>query len=121
MTDSERETIKREIAALPPGTIVRRTIRGAVRFYHQWREDGRTRSRYLAVDEVGPLRQRIDRRRELRRLLAGGSSGAMRNPKPAFRTHVLAGTDLFAFARGVESFRTRDMFPSIMAYTFGFR
>lgn len=116
MTDSERENIKREIAALPPGSIVRRTIRGAVRFYHQWREDGRTRSRYLAADEVGPLRQRIDRRRELKRLLAAGSSGVARNQAPAFRTHVLEGADLFAFARGVESFRTRDMFPSIMAY-----
>ena len=38
------------------GSIVHRVIRGKDRYYHQWREDGRTRSRYLKADEVLPLR-----------------------------------------------------------------
>lgn len=42
------------------GTIIRRTIRGKDRFYHQWREDGKTRSRYLRADEVLPLRTRLE-------------------------------------------------------------
>lgn len=42
------------------GTIIRRTIRGKERFYHQWRENGKTKSRYLKADEVLPLRARLE-------------------------------------------------------------
>ena len=52
MTPSERKSLVRELESLPAGTLVKRTIRGAERFYHQWREDGRTRSRYLTRDEA---------------------------------------------------------------------
>ena len=50
---------------LPPGTIVRRIIRGKERFYHQWRENGKTLSRYLRADEVLPLREKIEKRKAL--------------------------------------------------------
>lgn len=53
--DMSEETLK--------GTIIRRTIRGKERFYHQWREDGVTKSRYLKADEVLPLRERLERAR----------------------------------------------------------
>jgi len=50
---------------LPPGTIVRRIIRGKERFYHQWRENGKTLSRYLKADEVLPLREKIEKRKAI--------------------------------------------------------
>ena len=52
MTAAEKRKLEHELATLPSGAIVRRTIRGAARFYHQWRENGATRSRYLKADEV---------------------------------------------------------------------
>ena len=75
MTTAEKSKLERELATLPSGTIVRRTIRGATRFYHQWREDGATRSRYLKADEVEALRALIERRKEIKRLLSGGGAG----------------------------------------------
>ena len=45
------------------GTIIRRVIRGHVRFYHQWREDGKTKSRYLKPAEVLPLREQLEKAR----------------------------------------------------------
>ena len=54
-----------EMGELPAGTIVRRIIRGKERFYHQWRENGKTLSRYLKPGEVLPLREKIEKRKAL--------------------------------------------------------
>lgn len=43
------------------GTIVKRIIRGKERFYHQWRENGQTKSRYLKPEEILPLREQLER------------------------------------------------------------
>ncbi len=117
MTANEKRKLERELAGLPPGSIVRRVIRGVVRFYHQWREDGMTRSRYLRADEVGPLRTLIERRREIKRILSGRTrESALQPVGQSFRTDVTMGRDLLELAKGVERFKKRDMFPSIMKY-----
>ena len=56
-----------DIKMLPKGTIIRRNIRGIDRFYHQWREDGKTRSHYLNPAEIMPLRTLIEFRKYLER------------------------------------------------------
>ena len=113
MTKIERQRLEREFATLPPGSIVRRTIRGAERFYHQWRENGATTSRYLKAEEVAPLRALIARRKEIKRLLSGRMASVA---VPAFKTDVTTGHALVEFARGVEKFEKRDMFQSVMRY-----
>ena len=113
MTKTERQRLEREFATLPPGSIVRRTIRGAERFYHQWRENGATTSRYLKAEEVAPLRALIARRKEIKRLLSGRMASVA---VPAFKTDVATGHALVEFARGVEKFEKRDMFQSVMRY-----
>ncbi len=64
---NEQETELAELETLPKGTIVRRTIRGAERFYHQWREGNKTKSRYLKPSEILPLREQLARRKALTR------------------------------------------------------
>ena len=113
MTKAERQRLEREFATLPTGSIVRRTIRGAERFYHQWRENGTTTSRYLKAEEVAPLRALIARRKEIKRLLSGRAPSVAVS---AFRTDVATGRALVEFARGVEKFEKRDMFQSVMRY-----
>lgn len=116
MTTQERRRLERELATLPTGSIVRRMIRGTERFYHQWRENGSTRSRYLKADEVAPLRALVERRKEIKRLLAGIAAEAVSPKTPPFRTDVATGHALLELAKGVERFDKRDMFPSIMKY-----
>ena len=113
MTKAERQRLEREFVRLPRGSIVRRTIRGAVRFYHQWRENGATMSRYLKAEEVAPLRALIARRAEIKRLLSGRTAPVA---VPAFKTDVATGRTLVELASGVEKFEKRDMFQSIMKY-----
>ena len=116
MTPSERKALVRELESLPVGTLVKRTIRGAERFYHQWREDGKTRSRYLVADEADELRRQVARKKEIKRLLAGRDS-VPHAPAPAFyRTDIATGKALVELAKGIEGFETRDLFPSVMKY-----
>ena len=116
MTPSERKSLVRELESLPAGTLVKRTIRGAERFYHQWREDGRTRSRYLTRDEADELRRQVMRKKELKRLLAG-RDGVPRAPAAAsYRTDIATGRALVELTKGVEGLETRDMFPAVMKY-----
>ena len=112
MTNEERIALESELSTLPQGSIVRREIRGAMRFYHQWREDGRTRSRYLKPDEAEELGAKIARRKEIKQLLGS----APRSAAPRFMTNVTTGESLVRLAHGVEKFKTRDMFGAIMKY-----
>lgn len=116
MTAKEKRALEREFANLPAGSIVRRVIRGSERFYHQWRENGATRSRYLKSDEVAPLRALVERRKEIKRLLSGITAMAASPKAPQFRTDIATGRELLELAKGVERFDKRDMFPSIMKY-----
>ena len=116
MTPSERKALIRELESLPAGTLVKRTIRGAERFYHQWREDGKTRSRYLARDEADELRRQVVRKKELKRLLAGRGSAPGAPASTPFRTDIATGKALVELTKGVEGFEARDMFPALMKY-----
>lgn len=116
MNPKEIAALETELSELPPGSIVRRMIRGAERFYHQWRENGATRSRYLKPGEIETLRAQIARRKEIARLLAQTPRRATAPRTPSFKTNVAVGENLVRLARGVEKFKTRDMFPDMMKY-----
>ena len=102
MTPSERKALVRELESLPAGTLVRRTIRGAERFYHQWREDGRTRSRYLTRDEADELRRQVERKKEIKRLLAVGSHATTGPAPKSYRTDIAIGKALVELTKCIE-------------------
>ena len=116
MTPSERKVLVRELESLPAGTLVKRTIRGAERFYHQWREDGRTRSRYLTRDEADELRRQVMRKKKLKRLLAGRDGAPNAPVATDYRTDIATGKALVELTKGIERLETRDMFPAVMKY-----
>jgi hypothetical protein len=101
---------------LPRGTIVRRKIRGADRFYHQWRENGVTKSRYLSPGEIMPLRAQLERRK---RLAESGNAKA-KGPLPSdFRCDVLTGSFLAEFAASADCPRERDCFAELSSLIHG--
>lgn len=59
----EIERLKKEISGYPVGSISGKMINGKVRYYHQWYESGKTRSKYLKQDEVETFRNNIELRR----------------------------------------------------------
>ena len=57
--------LEQEIAALPIGYISRKNIRGKVKLYHQWTENGKKKSKYLDDATAAELSALIEKRRSL--------------------------------------------------------
>lgn len=111
---SDESNFEAELAELPKGTIIRRNIRGTERFYHQWREDGVTKSRYLSPGEILPLRAKLERRK----YLLGTAPHKFRGTVPGtFRCDVLTGGILAEYAAGVKQVRKRDCFFTLFQST----
>ena len=53
------------IAALPVGSITKKTVRGKVYYYHRWTEDKKRREKYIPEEEVPALRAQIEERKAL--------------------------------------------------------
>ena len=69
------QELERQIAGLPIGYISKKNINGKTRYYHQWTENGKKRSKYLRDGEMEPLQEQIEQRKslqaELKKLQAG--------------------------------------------------
>ena len=95
----EIEAWAAELVRAHGGSISAKTIRGVVRYYLQWKEQGRYRSKYLRATEVEAVRRQLELMRgkgvfsEVSlRVVASAADGG-------FETNVCIGTDLLAFAK----------------------
>lgn len=59
--------VQKEIAELPAGYLSKKNINGKTRYYLQWTEDGKKKSKYVDDAIVDDLRAKIERRRELQK------------------------------------------------------
>lgn len=55
--------VQKEIAELPAGYISKKNINGKTRYYLQWTEDGKKKSKYVDDALVDDLRAKIERRK----------------------------------------------------------
>lgn len=63
---SERiREIEAELSGLPTGYISKKRIGGKDRFYLQWTENGKLKSRYIKADEYDSISAQVEKRREL--------------------------------------------------------
>lgn len=120
------EALEAEIAALPIGYISKKTINGKIRFYHQWTENGKKKSKYLDDETAAELRILIEKRRGLEQQLKTARALA---PKPglqrksakavhSFQTSVSIGNALARFVKPVIGYRRRDGFAKIEDYLY---
>ena len=61
--------LEKELENCPGGYISRKVISGKERFYLQWTEDGKVKSKYIKADELSEVRASVDRRHELQEKL----------------------------------------------------
>ena len=61
--EKEINRLEKQISEYPIGSISKKMINGKEKYYHQWYELGKTRSRYLKEDEVEKLRAEIELRK----------------------------------------------------------
>lgn len=63
---SERiREIETELARLPMGYISKKCIKGKDRFYLQWTENGKLKSRYIKADEYESISAQVEKRKRL--------------------------------------------------------
>ena len=121
------EELEQQIAALPVGYISKKKIHGKDRFYHQWTEDGRVRSKYLREGEKKPLEEQILKRRKLqaqRKELKAKMPKARKNAKGirpeqiSFECNVTVGTELLALSQDVDGWEKRDCYSQLEDYLY---
>lgn len=112
------ERLKQQIAQLPIGSISKKKINGKIRFYHQWTENGKTKSKYLRDGEMEPLQEQIEKRRELQKELKmlQAKLPKQTGKELAFETNVTIGKALLALAQGVEGWEKRDCYAQLENY-----
>lgn len=94
------------------GTIVKRLIRGKERFYHQWRENGKTMSRYLKPDEILPLRAKLEESREELKKKGVGVCGERKKDSSLF----LTGRRLEELSAAVSKLKKRTLLQSLITH-----
>lgn len=117
--------LERRISELPKGYISKKNIRGKVRFYLQWTEDGKKKSKYVDESLVEALRASIEERRRLQERLkvlkAQLPIGAktVNNSDLVFQTTVICGEQLRQFVKPVEKYKRRFCFKQLTDYLYG--
>lgn len=119
--------VQKEIAELPAGYISRKNIKGKTRYYLQWSEDGKKKSKYVDDKLAEELRAKIERRRELQKR---EKELTFMLPKPqkneqekkethVFRTDVMLGENLKSYVQTVANYKKRNLYKNICDYVYG--
>lgn len=114
--------LEREIALLPVGYISRKQIRGKTRYYLQWSENGKPKSKYIPESDIEELEKQICRRKalqtELRKLKKERTIDSSVE-KPVFSLNVTLGEQLRNMIAPVADLQKRDCFSTLMSYING--
>ncbi len=121
----ELAALEQKIAELPKGYLSKKTINGKVRFYLQWTEDGKKKSKYVGDALADSLRSQIEERKRLQervkeiRTQLSVPVQSEKKPLPSFRTTVLTGERLRAYIQPVEGYKKRACFEMLKSYLCG--
>ena len=119
--------VQKEIAELPAGYISRKNINGKTRYYLQWTEDGKKKSKYVDDAIVDDLRVKIERRRELQKrereltfmLPKPMKTERREEGKHVFKTDVMLGENLKSYVQTVAKYKKRNLYKNICDYVYG--
>lgn len=111
--------LKNEISKLPIGYISKKNIKGKTRYYHQWTELGKIKSKYIKEGELDGLREQIEKRRSLQGELKKLEKEVpkMKNvPVSDFYTKVSAGEQLLQMTETVKHYEKRNCYNLIQKF-----
>ena len=114
-TEKRLDEILDEISKLPVGNITHKTIRGKSRMYLQWREDGKTKSRYIKAEEEADTVAAVELRKSLEKEYRNLKNGRNPGTEP-FLTNVKTQDELTAACRSVEKYGQRECISVLKKY-----
>ena len=115
--------LESQIASFPVGYISKKMINGKERYYQQWTENGKIKSKYIKNEEVEEFQKKIEFRKSLQSKLSELKSSAAFIETPSikdakFNLRIMYGTDLKDFASQTKDFHKRDCFTQIQEYLY---
>lgn len=120
--------IEREIAALPPGTVSTKKVRGKEYYYHRFTRNGKRSENYVDFDVVEELRSQIEKRKALE-AEAKKLKQSIPSPKPKaarkragsheFKTYVRIGEQLRSWVAPVKKYNRRECYRTLHQFVFG--
>lgn len=115
--------LEEEISSLPVGYISKKMINGRERYYQQWTENGKTKSKYIKNEDLEEFQKKIDLRKSLRSKLSELKSSAAFIEKPSiknvqFNLRIMYGNDMKDFASQTKSFQKRGCYEQIQKYLY---
>ena len=115
--------LEKEIAALPPGSVSKKTIKDKIYYYHRVNRDGKTKETYIAFDDVEKLKSQIRKRRvlekelkELKRLIPANSN---KSSSHEFNTYIRIGVQLKNYISPIKSYKKRECYNKLYEYIYG--
>lgn len=128
------QDLEQRIAALPQGNLVYKQIKGKKQPYLQWKENGKTVSRYIKIAEREQILAQMEEKKLLQKELADlnrsitviAERSEIYRTEPAkqrqnhqFRTHVLQGDALMRMTDSVQNYKKRDCYALLRQYIYG--
>lgn len=134
------QKIEALLALLPAATLVYKSIKGKRQPYLQWTEEGKSRSKYIKVEDREVILKQMELKKqlqeELKRLkklqqvaelehsysMQEGMLNMVREETPVyqnFRTHVIVGAELRRLISSVKGLERRDCFARLERYVHG--
>ena len=111
--------LEREIAALPPGSVSKKTIKDKIYYYHRVKRDGKIKETYVSFDEVDKLKAQIKKRRELEKKLKKFRRLEPAVPETEFNTYIRIGAQLKSYASPVKAYKKRACYRKLHEYVYG--
>ncbi|MBQ3462590.1 MAG: AAA family ATPase [Clostridia bacterium] len=115
------KVLQEEISQLPKGYISQKNIQGKTRYYLQWSENGKKKSKYIKDGELEHLREQIEHRKALQEELKElqnrqNSTVKMSGIDLECETNITVGRALLAMTKGVAEWERRDCYEQLQDY-----
>lgn len=125
--ENELLRIQKEITELPIGYISKKNINGKTRYYLQWTDNGKKKSKYIDDALVDGLKAKIEQRRNLQKrekelismLSKPQKTKKQEEMKYVFRTDVVREGRLRQYVQAVTEYRKRSLYGNICDYVYG--
>lgn len=115
--------LEREIAALPSGSVSKKTIKDKVYYYHRMARDGKVKETYVSFDDVDELKAQIKKRRalekELKELQRLEPTPRKKFVSHEFNTYIRIGEQLKKYASPVKDYKKRECYNKLLEYIYG--
>ena len=123
MTDINK--LEEQIAKLPIGYITEKVINEKKYYCQQWKENGKSKSRYISEEEANTLKPQIEERKKLQKELKAlkktmpdpvSEETEEETPEPEFKMSALYGEALLNMAQTASQYERRDCFSKIQDF-----